>query len=478
MPLSKRLIGYSKKSVQAATSLSNLNDVSFTSLADDEVLTYDNDISKWVNGPAGGASNIQGSVSTGYVPYATTTNTLGDGGLQWNTGDYEYLTITASNSGVNQLQLKNLDAASSANGLLVRDEANASRFEFGFNNSADENYIWAWGDYPLKIATSGTERMRILADGKVGIGTDSPTTKLDVRGTTLLSGNTAITGTLDISSTIDSGEWNGTAIANDYLASSSVSYGGVSVDLGASDPTPAFDLADATNYEGTAVKSTGEGGGTKFLREDGDGTCSWQATAGSTSPGGSDTYVQFNDGGSFGGSANFVWDGTNVGIGTDSPTEKLDVRGTTLLSGTTTVNGTFTVSPGNASYIVTQAIKNDIVSDTALSSSYNRYFAQSIAGDSPGANITRLTAPASPSVGDEYFIVASTYHNGNPQTGSAQVVITADSGDTINKTAGAIEIALTVSSDIATTANYRTAHLICVEADTWAMTISDYGPTS
>lgn len=32
--------------------------------------------------------------------------------------------------------------------------------------------------------------------------------------------------------------------------------------------------------EGTAVKSTGEGGGTKFLREDGDGTCSWQTPAG------------------------------------------------------------------------------------------------------------------------------------------------------------------------------------------------------
>ena len=28
--------------------------------------------------------------------------------------------------------------------------------------------------------------------------------------------------------------------------------------------------------EGTAVKSTGEAGGTKFLREDGDGTSSWQ----------------------------------------------------------------------------------------------------------------------------------------------------------------------------------------------------------
>ena len=32
--------------------------------------------------------------------------------------------------------------------------------------------------------------------------------------------------------------------------------------------------------EGTAVKSTGEGGGTKYLREDGDGSCSWQAPAG------------------------------------------------------------------------------------------------------------------------------------------------------------------------------------------------------
>jgi len=32
-----------------------------------------------------------------------------------------------------------------------------------------------------------------------------------------------------------------------------------------------------TDVEGTAVLSTGETGGVKFLREDGDGTCSWQA---------------------------------------------------------------------------------------------------------------------------------------------------------------------------------------------------------
>ncbi len=39
--------------------------------------------------------------------------------------------------------------------------------------------------------------------------------------------------------------------------------------------------------EGTAVKSTGEGGGTKFLREDGDNTCSWQAAGGAAAPAGS-----------------------------------------------------------------------------------------------------------------------------------------------------------------------------------------------
>jgi hypothetical protein len=48
--------------------------------------------------------------------------------------------------------------------------------------------------------------------------------------------------------TVASGTWQGTAVDGTY------------VDL-----------------EGTELKSTGEAGGTKFLREDGDGTCSWQA---------------------------------------------------------------------------------------------------------------------------------------------------------------------------------------------------------
>jgi len=44
------------------------------------------------------------------------------------------------------------------------------------------------------------------------------------------------------------------------------------------------DSTTLVSAEGTAILSTGESGGTKFLREDGDGTCSWQAAGGGASP--------------------------------------------------------------------------------------------------------------------------------------------------------------------------------------------------
>jgi len=45
-------------------------------------------------------------------------------------------------------------------------------------------------------------------------------------------------------------------IANSKLVNDSVSFGGVSVDLGASDATPAFDLSDATNYPTSSLTGT------------------------------------------------------------------------------------------------------------------------------------------------------------------------------------------------------------------------------
>ena len=80
-----------------------------------------------------------------------------------------------------------------------------------------------------------------MGDGEILIGDASgdPAT-LDV------GSSTAIT----ILGTVATGVWNGTAIANAYLANSTVSYGGVSLAVGASDATPAFNLSDATAYTG------------------------------------------------------------------------------------------------------------------------------------------------------------------------------------------------------------------------------------
>ena len=73
-----------------------------------------------------------------------------------------------------------------------------------------------------------------------------------IAGTDVLSADTLGSGVLNSSltsvGTITTGTWQGTAIANEYLANSSISIGGVSLSLGGTDETPALDLQDATNY--------------------------------------------------------------------------------------------------------------------------------------------------------------------------------------------------------------------------------------
>ncbi|KPJ85730.1 hypothetical protein AMJ57_01940, partial [Parcubacteria bacterium SG8_24] len=72
-------------------------------------------------------------------------------------------------------------------------------------------------------------------------------------------------------------------------------------------------------YSWPAAQAAGSG---YVLSNDGSGNLSWSA-AGSGSPGGADSYIQYNDGGSFGGEAALSW---------DDVTDTLDVRGAAVFN--------------------------------------------------------------------------------------------------------------------------------------------------
>lgn len=91
-----------------------------------------------------------------------------------------------------------------------------------------------------------------------------------------------------------------------------------------------------------------------------------------TPPGGSDTYVQYNDGGVFSGDANLVWDKTNrrLGIGVTSPQFALDIQAAddvttnaTLTSYKTTATGTNFI--GRAARLVA-GVPSQVLADDAL----------------------------------------------------------------------------------------------------------------
>ena len=128
----------------------------------------------------------------------------------------------------------------------------------------------------LEFVTANSTRVSIDSTGKVGIGSTIPTVTLDVVGNAKVSGvltATTFSGSLattDLTGTITNDQLAGSiandklagsitndklagSIANDKLANSTVSYGGVSLSLGGSDATPAFDLQDATGYPFTSL---------------------------------------------------------------------------------------------------------------------------------------------------------------------------------------------------------------------------------
>ena len=150
-------------------------------------------------------------------------------------------TTTTINSTTVQIDDKNFQVATGAADDAAADGA-------GFTVDSGD------GDKTINFEATGdnwgfSENIN-LASGKV----------LKVNNTSILSsttlGSSVVNSSLTTLGTISTGVWQGTAIGNAYLANSTMSVGGVTLTLGGTDATPAFNLSDATNYPTSSLTGT------------------------------------------------------------------------------------------------------------------------------------------------------------------------------------------------------------------------------
>ena len=204
-------------------------------------------------------------------------------------------------------------------------------------------------DNTVSVETAGFERIRVDNSGNLGIGTSSPSVKLDVNGNinVATSGEFRVAGTkvLDATSlgsavvsssltsvgTIGTGIWNGTAIATAYIADSAVTSAkiadGAIVNADVNATAAIAGTKISPDFGSQAVTTTG------LISADGKvsfplGTAALPSlypgsdtNTGIYSPGANQLAISTDGTGRL-----FVAAGGNVGIGTDSPSNLLSLQ--------------------------------------------------------------------------------------------------------------------------------------------------------
>lgn len=209
-----------------------------------------------------------------YVDSGTTTvtnktinlsnNTLTGTTAEFNTAlsDNDFATLAGTETFTNKT-LTSPVLNTSISGTAFKDEDDMS--SDSATAVASQQSIKAYVDAQLTAQdldlTDGTTTIAIDLDSETlgilgGIGIDSTASGNNV---TLAIDSTVatLTGTQTLTNKTISGSSNTLSnIGNSSLTNSTVSYGGVSLALGSSDDTPAFDLQDATSYPASALTGT------------------------------------------------------------------------------------------------------------------------------------------------------------------------------------------------------------------------------
>jgi len=223
------------------------------------------------------------------------------------------------------------------------------------NNAA--NTITFTGNYSLGLTLTGNTGVTLPTTGTLATLAGSETlTNKTINGSNNTISNisltTAVTGTLP---TGNGGTGNTATPTNGQLLIGNGS--GFSL----ATLTAGSNITITNSSGGITIASTGGGGGT---------------------PGGSDTQIQFNNSGSFGGSANFTWDGTNVQIG---------ATGALRFADTDSSNYVAFKSPGTVSSNVTWTLPSaDGTNGQALVTNGTGTLSWATASGSPGGSTTQL----------------------------------------------------------------------------------------
>ena len=143
------------------------------------------------------------------------------------------------------------DLSGATNGQALVYNSSTGLFEPG-TAAVSSDFIVS-GDGGVDQTISSDDTLNVQGGTGIttaGVATDTLTIAIDSTVATL-TGSQVLTG-----KTINGPDNTLTNIANASLANDSVSFGGISLDLGGTDATPAFDLSDATNYPTSSLTGT------------------------------------------------------------------------------------------------------------------------------------------------------------------------------------------------------------------------------
>ena len=170
--------------VQANEGIHDLHDTKITSQVDGDVLVWDNTTGVWFNDSTLNVDYTNSRVGIGTDSPSQKLEVAGnvkitDGYLQVNsTAGANVYASPVSKS----VEIWTVSSELGGDPAFRIRQDRTTKVDFGWDDDGtSEAFVWNYSNGGFKIGTNGSERFKITSTGKVGIGTTSPSTNLQVQ---------------------------------------------------------------------------------------------------------------------------------------------------------------------------------------------------------------------------------------------------------------------------------------------------------